>query len=58
MEALKIYVSEDTAIKFRKSAMKKYRYKKGALSKAAEIALQMWVDAREREEKKLSKKQE
>lgn len=47
MEALKVYVSEKTAERFRKTALEKYRYKKGALSKAAELALGMWIETQE-----------
>lgn len=49
MEVLKFYVSEETAEKFRETALKKYKFKKGALSKAAEIALSMWIKTREEE---------
>lgn len=51
MEVLKFYVSSKTAEKFRETALKKYRFKKGALSKAAELALSMWIRERESEEK-------
>ena len=48
MEALKVYVSEETAEQFREHAMRKYKYRKGALSRAAEIALKMWVESIEK----------
>lgn len=51
MEVLKVYISDETAEKFRERALKKYKFKKGALSKAAELALSMWITAREKEEK-------
>ncbi len=50
MEVLKFYVSEETAEKFREKALRKYKFKKGALSKAAEMALSMWIKKREEED--------
>ena len=49
MEVLKFYVSSETAYKFRETALKRYKFKKGALFKATEIALSMWIKKREGE---------
>jgi len=43
MTGLRLQVSEKIERKFREVAMKKYGYGKGALSKAAEEALQRWI---------------
>lgn len=44
MGYIKVQVSDKAEKKFREAAMKKFGYTKGALSQAAEKALQEWSD--------------
>lgn len=44
MGYIKVQVSDKAEKKFREAAMKKFGYAKGALSQAAEKALQEWSD--------------
>lgn len=43
MTGLRFQVKEELERKFREAAMKRYGYGKGALSRAAEEALQKWL---------------
>ena len=40
---MKVEISEETEKKFRQAAMKRFGYRKGALSSAAEEAFRKWV---------------
>ena len=53
-ETLRIQLMEKKAQDFREAAMKTFGYSKGAISKAAEIALDDWIKKIEFKEKKPS----
>jgi len=44
MVIIKVNVSEELALAFKKAAMEKFGYKKGAISMAMEEALIMWIN--------------
>lgn len=44
MRLVKGTVSDDVERKFRKKAMEKFGYGKGAISKALEEALRLWIE--------------
>jgi len=48
MALIKVNVPERTEQKFRKIAMEKYKYKKGALSEAAQVAIDQWIAREEK----------
>lgn len=43
VQSLRIQLKDELARRFRKSAMESFGYHKGALSEAAEVALEDWV---------------
>jgi len=45
MGTIKIQILDKTEIMFRKAAMKKFGYRKGAISVAAQQAIQNWASA-------------
>ena len=45
MGGIKVYLEDDTELQFRKRAMQKFGYAKGALSAGAEEAFQAWLQA-------------
>ena len=47
MAELKVFISEQLNVRFRKAAMNVYGYGRGSLSKAAVDALETWCQVRE-----------
>jgi predicted DNA-binding protein len=45
MAGLKIHIRKDLEERFREAAMRRFGYKKGALSKAAEEAIEKWLNS-------------
>jgi hypothetical protein len=45
MAVLKIQIRKDLEERFRKAALRRFGYKKGALSKAAEEAIEKWLNS-------------
>jgi hypothetical protein len=45
MAVLKIQIRKDLEERFREAAMRRFGYKKGALSKAAEEAIEKWLNS-------------
>lgn len=43
MDGIRLQVKEELEKKFREAAMKRFGYRKGSLSRAAEEALQKWL---------------
>ncbi|MEK6850352.1 MAG: hypothetical protein AABX85_02130 [Nanoarchaeota archaeon] len=51
MGEMKIILPDEIEQEFRKMAMKRFGYQKGAISEAAKIAIKQWSNSRENETK-------
>ncbi|MEM2928958.1 MAG: hypothetical protein QXP60_08340 [Nitrososphaerota archaeon] len=45
MPSLRVHINKDLELKFREAAMRKFGYSKGALSRAAEEAIEKWLSS-------------